>query len=164
MANAIFIDPKSAYNAKTEEEAIRFTHPDWVDNVLFIANKYKEIFGKDNFFIEIQAIDQDKSPAATVVAKGLRYIAKKYKFQSVATADSHYPRREDAEDQLLLLCSSMKTTLRKAKGRLKETGDSAFSGFLNSNSFHIPTLEEIQAVNTAAEIDMAMQVSSMCED
>ena len=103
LANAIFIDPKSAYNAKTEEEAIRFTHPDWVDNVLFIANKYKEIFGKDNFFIEIQAIDQDKSPAATVVAKGLRYIAKKYKFQSVATADSHYPRREDAEDQLLLL-------------------------------------------------------------
>jgi DNA polymerase-3 subunit alpha len=164
LANAIFIDPKSAYNAKTEEEAIRFTHPDWVDNVLFIANKYKEIFGKDNFFIEIQAIDQDKSPAATVVAKGLRYIAKKYKFQSVATADSHYPRREDAEDQLLLLCSSMKTTLRKAKHRLKETGDSAFSGFLNSNSFHIPTLEEIQQVNTAAEIDMAMQISSMCED
>ena len=99
-----------------------------------------------------------------MVTKGLRYIAKKYKFQSVATADSHYPRREDAEDQLLLLCSSMKTTLRKAKNRLKETGDSAFSGFLNSNSFHIPTLEEMQAVNTAAEIDMAMQISSMCED
>ena len=164
LANAIFIDPKSAYNSKTEEEAIRFTHPDWVDNVLFIANKYKEIFGKDNFFIEIQAIDQDKSPAATIVAKGLRYVAKKFKFQSVATADSHYPTREDAEDQLLLLCSSMKTTLRGIKKKLKETGDAAFSGFINSNNFHIPTPEEIKAVNTAAEIETAMQISSMCED
>lgn len=164
VADAIFVDPKSAYNAKTEEEAVRYTHPDWVDNVLFIADKYREVFGKENFFLEIQAIDQDKSPAAALVVKGLRYIAKKYKFQTVATADSHYPERKDAGDQLLLLCSSMKTTLRSIKKRLRETGDAAFSSFINSDSFHIPNLEEMQSVNTPAEIATSMEIASMCED
>ena len=164
LANAIFVDPKPAYNAKTEDEAKRYIHPEWVDQVLKIANRYRSIFGKENFFIEIQAIDQDNSPAAKLVVQGLRYIAKKYKFQTVATADSHYPEKKDANDQLLLLCSALKTTLPKIKKKLKESGEAAFAGFLKSNNFHIPSLEEIQNVNTSQEIENSMLIASMCED
>jgi DNA polymerase-3 subunit alpha len=164
LANVIFADPKSAYNSRTEEEAKRFTHPNWAENVVTMANQYIDIFGKENFFVEIQAIDQENSPAASLVAKGLRYVAKKYGYRTVATADSHYPEKKDAEDQLLLLCSSMRTTLRNVRKKLKETGDASFSGFIRSNNFHIPSLEEIQAVNTPQEIEMSMQIASMCED
>ena len=163
LANAIFADPKSAYSAPTEDEAKRYVHPDWVDNVLLLANKYRDIFGKDNFFLEIQAIDQENSPAASLVVQGLRYIAKKYKFQTVATADSHYPEKQDAGDQLLLLCSAMKTTLRGIRKKLKENGDVAFGGFMKSNNFHIPSLEEIQAVNQPHEIANTMQIADMCD-
>jgi DNA polymerase-3 subunit alpha len=164
LANAIFVDIKSAYNAVTIDEVKRYTHPEWDKQVLEVANKYRDIFGKDNFFIEIQAIDQENSPAANLVAQGLRYIAKKYGFRTVATADSHYPEKQDANDQLLLLCSSMKTTLPKIRKKLKETGDAAFTGFMRSNNFHIPSLEEIQAVNTPQEIATAMEIADMCEE
>tara|TARA_R110000824_G_scaffold360588_1_gene548352 strand:+ start:4065 stop:5978 length:1914 start_codon:yes stop_codon:yes gene_type:complete len=164
LADAIFVDPKSAYNAKTEEEAKRYIHPDWVNETLKIANEYRAMFGKENFFVEIQAIDQENSPAASLVVQGLRYIAKKYKFQTVATADSHYPEKKDASDQLLLLCSALKTTLPKIKRKLRESGDAAFAGFFKSNNFHIPSLEEIQNVNTPEEIENAMLIASMCED
>jgi DNA polymerase-3 subunit alpha len=164
LADAIFADPKSGYNAKTEEEAKRYIHPDWVNEALKVANEYRAIFGRENFFIEIQAIDQENSPAAKLVVQGLRYIAKKYNFRTVATADSHYPEKKDADDQLLLLCSALKTTLPKIKKKLRETGDSPFSGFFKSNNFHIPSLEEIQNVNTPEEIENAMLIASMCED
>ena len=164
LANVIFADVKSAYAAPTEEEAKRYVHPEWVENALSLANKYRDIFGKENFFIEIQAIDQENSPAASLVAQGLRYIAKKYDFQSVATADSHYPEKQDAGDQLLLLCSAMKTTLRGIKKKLQENKDVAFGGFMKSNNFHIPSLEEIQAVNQPHEIAATMQIAEMCED
>tara|TARA_Y100000361_G_scaffold2320_1_gene2024 strand:- start:32676 stop:34322 length:1647 start_codon:yes stop_codon:yes gene_type:complete len=164
LANAIFVDVKSAYNAVTIDEVKRYTHPEWDKKVLEIANKYRDIFGKDNFFIEIQTIDEENSPASNLVAQGLRYIAKKYGFRTVATADSHYPEKQDANDQLLLLCSSLKTTLPKIRKKLKETGDSAFTGFMRSNNFHIPSLEEMQAVNTPQEIATAMEIADMCEE
>ena len=164
LANAIFVDIKSAYNAVTIDEVKRYTHPEWDKQVLEVANKYRDIFGKDNFFIEIQTIDQENSPASNLVAQGLRYIAKKYGFRTVATADSHYPEKQDANDQLLLLCSSLKTTLPKIRKKLKETGDAAFTGFMRSNNFHIPSLEEMQAVNTPQEIATAMEIADMCEE
>jgi DNA polymerase-3 subunit alpha len=164
LANAIFVDVKLAYSASTEEEAKRYVHPEWVDQVLLLANQYRDIFGKENFFIEIQAIDQENSPAASLVVQGLRYIAKKYNFQSVATADSHYPEKQDSGDQLLLLCSAMKTTLRGIKKKLEENKDVAFGGFMKSNNFHIPSPEEIQAVNQPHEIATTMQIADMCED
>ena len=164
LANCIFSDAKLAYSASTEEEAKRYIHPEWVEQTVVLANHYRDIFGKENFFIEIQAIDQENSPAANLVVQGLRYVAKKYGFQSVATADSHYPEKQDAGDQLLLLCSAMKTTLRGIKKKIQENGDVAFSGFMKSNNFHIPSLEEIQAVNQPHEIATTMQIADMCED
>jgi DNA polymerase-3 subunit alpha len=164
LANAIFVDVKTAYNASTEEEAKRYIHPEWVEKVLSLANRYRDIFGKENFFIEIQAIDQKNSPAASLVVQGLRYVAKKYGFQTVATADSHYPEKQDSVDQLLLLCSAMKTTLRGIKKKLEENKDVAFGGFMKSNNFHIPSLEEIEVVNNANEIATSMQIADMCED
>tara|TARA_R100001129_G_C5325475_1_gene248449 strand:- start:8270 stop:10180 length:1911 start_codon:yes stop_codon:yes gene_type:complete len=164
MANAIFTDYKSAYNQDTEGEVKKFVDPNWVENVTKMAYTYMDVFGKDNFLIEVQCIDQENSPAAKLVAQGMRYIAKKLRIPTVATADSHYPTKQDSGDHMLLLCSSMKTTLRKIRSKLNNNEEVGFSGFMKSSNFHIPSLEEIQAVNTEAEIANAMLVSDMCED
>ena len=164
LANIIFTDPKLAYKAETEDEVKLHIDPDWVKKTADLAHRYIEIFGKDNFLIEIQTIDQENSPAAKLVAQGLRYISKKYKIPTVATADSHYPEKQDASDQLLLLCSAMKTTLRHIRQKLNSNQDVAFSGFIKSNNFHIPSLKEIQSVNLPHEIENSMLIESMCEE
>ena len=164
LANCIFEDPKSAYKASTEEEVKRYINPDWESKVLSQANLYKDIFGKENFLIEIQCIDEEVSPAAKLVAQGLRYVSKKYSIPSVATADSHYPTKEDASDHLLLLCSAMKTPLRDIKRKLDNNEDVGFSGFLKSNNFHIPTYEEMSKLHTESELKNSMQIADMCEE
>ena len=164
LANVIFRDPKSAYNSETEDEAKTFIDPDWVKKTVELASKYRDIFGKENFLIEIQAIDQENSPAAKLVAQGLRYIAKKFEFPSIATADSHYAEKRDAGDHLLLLCTAMRTPLRKIKAKLDQKQDVGFSGFMKSNNFHIPTLEEIQAVNQPWEIENSLSIADRCEE
>jgi len=164
LANVIFTDIKSGYRATTLDEFKRYAHADWPERVSKLAHRYRDIFGKDNFFLEVQSIDQENSIAAKMVAEGMRYVANKYDFRTVATADSHYPEQKDAGDQLLLLCSAMRTTLRGVKKKIQANEDVAFSGFMKSTNFHIPTLEEIQSVNSSKEIDTSMEIASMCED
>tara|TARA_R100001163_G_C5068220_1_gene208214 strand:- start:6946 stop:8856 length:1911 start_codon:yes stop_codon:yes gene_type:complete len=164
LANEIFTDHKAAYNAETEDEVKKYVDPNWVENTVALANHYRDIFGKENFLIEIQAIDEENSPAAKMVVQGLRYIAKKYNFPTIATADSHYPEKQDAGDHLLLLCAAMRTPLRKIKAKLDNKEDVGFSGFMKSSNFHIPTLEEIQAVNRPWEIENTLSIADMCEE
>ena len=163
LADIIFSDLRSAYGAKTYEEAKSFVDPDWVTKTTQLAEQYREIFGKENFFLEIQLIDEEMSPAQRVTAEGLRYISKKTGIPCVATADSHYPTQEDAADQRVLLCSALRTTLSKVKEKIDNDEDVSLGGFFRSNKYHIPTEEEIAAINTEAEIANSRIINDMCE-
>ncbi len=63
--------------------------------------EYQDIFGKENYFIEIQAhptIERDAELRGKLVA-----IAKKHNIPVVATQDSHYPCKDDHEAHNTLL-------------------------------------------------------------
>ena len=163
LADIIFSDSKSAYSARSYEEAKSFVDPDWVSKTTQLAEKYREIFGKENFFLEIQLIDQESAPAQKITAEGLRYISKITGIPCVATADSHYPSPEDAADQRVLLCSSLRTTLKKVNEKMSNDEEIGLGGFFRSNRYHIPTQEEISAINSEAEIANSRIISDMCE-
>src|SRR3989344_1296743 len=60
-----------------------------------LVKEYQDIFGKENYFIEIQwhpAVENDKP-----VRDGLIALARKHKIMIVATQDSHYPCSDDHE-------------------------------------------------------------------
>ena len=65
------------------------------------ALEYQEIFGKGNFYLEIQ--DHPGIKNQEKANKGIIYIAKKHNIPLVATNDSHYLRPEDAEAQDILM-------------------------------------------------------------
>ena len=66
-----------------------------------LALKYQEIFGKDNFYLEIQHHPHNKEQKTT--NEVLISISKKYGIPLVATNDTHYLRPEDAEAQDILM-------------------------------------------------------------
>lgn len=66
-----------------------------------IAQKYKSIFGKDNFYFEIQ--HHPHIPEQKKVNKILIEMSKKLKIPLVATNDVHYLKKEDAEAQDILM-------------------------------------------------------------
>ncbi|MBU3943023.1 DNA polymerase III subunit alpha, partial [Patescibacteria group bacterium] len=66
-----------------------------------LALKYQQMFGKDNFYLEIQHHPHlsDQAP----VNEALIAMSKKYGIPLIATNDSHYLRKEDAEAQDILM-------------------------------------------------------------
>ena len=65
------------------------------------AIKYSNIFGKDNFYIEIQ---DHALPEQQQILPELVRIAKECDLPLVATNDCHYLRKSDADTQAVMLC------------------------------------------------------------
>jgi DNA polymerase-3 subunit alpha len=66
-----------------------------------LALKYKNIFEKDSFYLELQ--HHENIPEQKIVNEKLIAIAKKNDIPLVATCDSHYLNPEDAEAQDILM-------------------------------------------------------------
>jgi len=66
-----------------------------------LAQKYQQMFGRDNFYLEIQ--HHPGIPEQKTVNEGLIAMSKKYNIPLVATNDTHYLKKEDAEAQDILM-------------------------------------------------------------
>ena len=72
-----------------------------IDGARRCIAEYIEIFGKDNYFLEIQDHGMEEEHK---VAEALKKLAKEFELGLVATNDLHYVRKEDAAAQDILLC------------------------------------------------------------
>lgn len=71
------------------------------EDALRAAGDYIDIFGKDNFYFELQ---ENKIKEQERVNKGLVALSKRLGVQVVATGDCHYLKRDDAKAHEILLC------------------------------------------------------------
>ncbi|MDP9335362.1 MAG: DNA polymerase III subunit alpha, partial [Actinomycetota bacterium] len=96
------------------------------------AARFQSIFGRDHFFVELQdhGIDDDAR-----VIRPLLEIARKLRAPLLATNDSHYTRKEDAEAHDALLCVQT-GALQSDPKRLKFDG----------NDFYIKSAAEMRAL------------------
>ncbi|GHV30597.1 DNA-directed DNA polymerase [Synergistales bacterium] len=83
------------------------------------AEFYRDMMGKDNFFLEVQG---NSIPRQAIVNKGLVEISRKHGFPLVATNDAHYMKKEDAKWHDILLCVQTKRTVNDEK-RFRFQGD-----------------------------------------
>lgn len=72
------------------------------------SERLRDIFGKDNFFLELQdhGLTEQK-----FVNRGILNIAKETGIPLIATNDSHYTYKEDAEAHDILLCIQTQKTI-----------------------------------------------------
>jgi DNA polymerase-3 subunit alpha len=76
---------------------------------------YVDLFGKENFFIELQ---EHSIPDLVPINKTLAPWAEKFGIQLLATNDVHYVREQDGGPHDVLLCVQTGTTVQ-AKDRMK---------------------------------------------
>lgn len=165
LANVLFTDVKLCYRAKTIAEAYGYLHTDALERAVKLAREYEAIFGKGNFYIEIQLIDGENLPSAYVIADILREVSRITGIPCVATADSHYPTQQLAFDQRILICSAMGTTLPKVEGSLARNEDVGLGGFFKSSKYHIPTPEEMYELHKdfPEELENSLKIAADCE-
>lgn len=103
-----------------------------------LVKEYIDIFGKDNFFLEVQ---NHGLPEERKTNKALVELARKYEVGLVATNDSHYVRREDSEFHDILLCIQMGKTIDDAD-RMRFNSDDYYLKSPEEMAKLFPDLEE----------------------
>lgn len=149
---------------KMMDETENRLSPDWLKEGCQWARYLEELYGKGNFFIEIQMIDSDRNPLAKQIAQCLRKVSEVTGIPCVATPDAHYARREDAEDQRVLLSTYLKKSVSEILRDIKQGENVTLSCFFESNNFYIPSYEDMKQWHTDEELDNTNKISDMCED
>ena len=93
------------------------------NDALKAADELSSIFGKDNFYLELQVngISDQKT-----VNEGLIKIAQELKLPYVATNDVHYLKKQDAASHEVLLCIQTQATLSDVKHMRFQTDEFYF--------------------------------------
>jgi DNA polymerase III subunit alpha len=79
-----------------------------MDGALAVAGEFQEIFGKEHFYLEVQANGLDHQRIANA---GLLEIHKKLGIPIAGTNDCHYLKKEDSHPHELMLCLQTGKTL-----------------------------------------------------
>ncbi|MCX8030304.1 MAG: DNA polymerase III subunit alpha [Thermodesulfovibrionales bacterium] len=87
------------------------------------ADEFNNIFGKDNFYLELQ---NNGLAEQITVNKKLLELSKSLNIPFVATNDCHYLRKEDAKAHDILLCIQTGKTIKDTKRMKFETEDCYF--------------------------------------
>lgn len=112
-----------------------------------------EIFGKDNFYLELQkhldVKDQD------VLNEKLVKLSQKLGIPLVATNDNHYVRSADAQAQEILLCIQTQTTIDTKNRKLS---------MISSPDFYIKSQEEMKGlfIQTPEAVENTTKIANMC--
>ena len=114
------------------------------------AEYYRDLFGKDNFYIELQdhGIDEQKR-----VIPDLVRISREIGVGLVATNDSHYIEKEDAETHGILLCIQTGSNINEENKMEFQT-----------NEFYLKTEEEMRAVfgDHPEALDNTQRIADRC--
>lgn len=81
---------------------------DNMDGARRTVQEFIDIFGKENYFLEVQdhSLPEDKK-----INRGLKVLAQEFGLGLVATNDLHYVRKKDAEAQDVLMCIQTNSTV-----------------------------------------------------
>lgn len=148
-----FFNHEMRFGNKFSSDQIKdnFVNPNWVNDSVELLNKYKEIFGGENVYLEATALDSNR-PICNMALQGCRYLANKCNLPILATTDSRYINKEDAADFRTLLCIDMDTTYDGAEDTIVRKNKPEYEPFFDSYNHFIPTYEALAKINTEKEI------------
>ena len=115
-----------------------------------LIQEYIEIFGRNNFYLEIQNHGLEDEAK---VANALINLSKKYKIGIVVTNDVHYTNREDSESHDVLLCIQTNKLVEDTK-RLK----------FNSDDYYLKSPEEMSRLypNSPEAMSNTVKIAERC--
>jgi DNA polymerase-3 subunit alpha len=117
------------------------------------AAAYRDIFGPENFFVELMDHGLDIERRA---AGGMREIARELALPYVVTNDLHYARQDDAKSHEALLCV-------QTAGSLSDPNRFRFEG----DGYYVKSPREMRAVSSAEEwqagCDSTLLIAERCD-
>ena len=108
---------------------------------------YEDIFGKNNFFLEMQDHGMNEQK---IINKGLLKLSKELDIPLVATNDIHYINKEDARFHDVLLCVQMQKTIDEDRMRFP------------SDEFYLKSYDEMSELFPQEAIENTVKIAERC--
>lgn len=121
-----------------------------IESAIFAANEYLSIFGRENYFLEVQ---NHKTQDDLKIINGVVTIANKLNIGLVATNDVHYIEKQDAYYQDVLMCIQM--------GKLVSDTDRMK---FETNELYLKSAQEMQELfyNLPTALENTVKIADMC--
>lgn len=135
-----------------------------INNGLSFIDQMKDIFGKDNFYLETQLFDKEYLTQQQYLTDTIRQLSKLSNIKAVCTPDAHYVDQDDAVDQRILLCNNLKTTLSDINTKMLNDQDIPMECFFKSDKYYILSPDEMRNLHNPEEIENTIFVDSIIEE
>ena len=115
------------------------------------ALKLSEIFGEDNFYLELQDHGIEEQRAAN---QGIMRLARETGLPLIVTNDAHYLRRENAKMQDVMVCIQTNTTLDNPNRKLE----------FKTDEFYLKSEEELKELfpNCPEAFENTVKIAQRC--
>ena len=114
-----------------------------VENHLQIAKDHvkqmRNIF--ESYFLEINNIDHESYPVTKVMSSIVKSLDTDI---TIPDTSSFYPERKDAVDHRVLICTKLKTTMKKLDQKIAEKKDLESLKFIRSSNHYIKSFDFLQ--------------------
>jgi DNA polymerase-3 subunit alpha len=155
------------YKGVDTEHYRQFLKPNWLESTCELALRLEKMFGKGNFFVELQnelnPNDQLALWIHPLIVDCLREVSKQTGIPAVASSDPHYPAPKDAIDQRAMVMNNLKETEESVAFKLSATDEMDVMVFFGSDSFYIHSVEEMQKKFTPEELAISVKIADMVE-
>lgn len=130
-----------------------------ISEAKYIGDLSIDIWESPNFNLGVNFTESITSIGET------RELANYMGVKILPVPNAFYCRKEDAEDQHILLCTHLRTTLAKVKKSL-ETDDenAAFRHFFASSDYYIPSYNEMKEKFSEEELENTIRIANSCEE
>ena len=121
-----------------------------IDHAEAVTREYIDIFGANNFFLELQ---DHGIPEQKIVNEGIRELSRRTDARAVITNDVHYIYESHAEAHELLLCIQT-NDLMSNPNRMR----------YSTNQFYLKSRKELEQLfpNDAAAFDATVEIAARC--
>ena len=150
-----------ALSACLAGEVPRYISKGLYDNAKKAALEYQEIFGKDNFFLELQ---DHGIPEQGIVNQRLLQMSEELGIELVATNDVHYTYAEDEKPHDILLCIQTGKKLQD-ENRMRYEGGQYYvkspEEMANLFSYALQALENTQKIADRCDVEIEFGVTKL---
>jgi DNA polymerase-3 subunit alpha len=140
-------------------------HDCLVNDYLNIAKKHVENMRSyfKHYYLEYNSIDHDSYPITKIMSDIISSIDPDQSF-SIPDTSSYYPERKDAIDHRVLICTKLKTTMKKLDQKIIENKDLDSLRFIRSSNYYIKSLDFLKEHYGEKPISNLIHITSLIED
>ncbi|MCK5529356.1 MAG: DNA polymerase III subunit alpha, partial [Kiritimatiellae bacterium] len=139
-----------ALSACLNGEVSALLNQDNLDGAVKAAGEYSDIFGKDNFFLEIMDHNIPEQRKVNILMKK---VAEQTGLPIVATNDTHYLKKEHAAAHEVMLCMQTQTVMSDPK-RMR----------YGSHEFYLKSRQEMEPLfkEFPGALDLTLEITDRC--